>query len=770
MKSFVIVSPLSARTALLATSALFTLCAAPAIAQTASPAEPGATELQGATVTDSALDEAETLYVVTTARSATKTDTPLINVPQSVNVITVHSIQDRSANSIGEAIAYIPGVQTAQGENNRETLVFRGNSTTGDFFVDGIRDDVQTYRDLYNIQRLEVFKGPNAMIFGRGGIGGVVNRVTKQADWDRRIEGRLEGGSYDFWRGQIDVNQPLNDSVAVRLTGVYQDASTYRDDTKLDRWGINPTVSVKLGPDTKVMFGYEHFKDERTAERGVPAEPRINGITATDVIGPLKTRRGEVFGDPKNSPTWTNTDAVNFAIEHDFTDKISIRSRVRYADYDKFYQNVFPGEINKAALVNDATLNQAPGLPAGTYAPGTVVQISAYNNATRRKNLFNQTDFNAEFETGSIKHTLLIGAEFGRQTTDSVRLEGRFPNGAGPDVASIFAPVDDANIRRPDVKWIAIASSSNSYSVAKVAAGYIQDQIEFAPWLQAIVGIRYDHFNVKLHDRRSLAFRTTTSTSGAVTVSPERYDVTNNLWSPRAGLILKPVENASIYIAYSRTYQPRAGDQLGSLSLSNATLKPEKFDNYEIGAKWDVLPGLNVTAAIYELKRTNVIVPIDPNNAALGNELGGAQRTKGVELSVAGNITPNWSVMGAYAYQDGKFTKAISAAVPAGSRLANLPKQSASLWTRYDIPSIGLGAGIGVIHQGGRYASTDNLVRLPSFTRVDAALFYTITENLRAQVNVENLFDEKYFLNANSNQNISPGSPTAFKAAITASF
>lgn len=736
-------------------AALYAAAAMP-IALTAAavsaPAQAQTTGVGGLVVTTAR--EAETGYKISASRTATKTDTPLVNVPQAVSVVSVRNIEDRAVNSIGDAIAYVPGVQTAQGENNRETIVLRGNSTTGDFFVDGIRDDVQTYRDLYNIERLEVFKGPNAMIFGRGGIGGVVNRVTKQADWMSGRQVRVEGGSFDHLRLSGDVNQVVSDTAAVRLTGIYQNSGGFRANTHFRRWGLNPTASVKLSDQTTFMLGYEHFWDDRVAERGVPSQARINGVTATQVIGPLRTGRSTVYGDPTNSPTWTNTDAATAAVEHKFSDKVSIRSRLRYADYDKFYQNIFPGAVNAAASTNPA------GLPAGVYAPGTIVQISAYNNATRRKNLFSQTDLNVAADTGALHHTILAGAEFGRQTTDNLRAEGFFPTAAAPTgVQNIFATLAAPNIRTPNVQWRQIASSGNNYSVAKVAAGYVQDQIEFTPQIQAIVGLRYDHFNVKLTDRRSAAFR-----AGA----PDQYDVTNNLWSPRAGLIYKPVENASIYAAYSRTYQPRAGDQLTSLSLTTAAFDPEKFDSYEVGAKWDVRPDLALGVAVYELRRTNVIVPIDPNNAALGNELGGAQRTKGVEVSVAGRVTYNLSVQGAYAYQDGKFTRAISATVPAGAQLANLPRHSASLWARYDVGAFGV--GMGVISQGKRYASTDNLVALKGFTRVDAAVFYTINPKLEAQLNVENLFDTKYFANANSNTNLSPGSPTAFKAALTARF
>ena len=688
--------------------------------------------------------------------TATRTDTPLINVPQSVTVVTARNLQDRAANSIADAVAYVPGVQSSQGENNRDTLVLRGNTETGDFFVDGVRDDVQTFRDLYNIERLEILRGPNAMIFGRGGIGGVVNRVTKVADWTPRLAGRLEAGSYRFLRGTVDIDRPLSDSLALRLTGMWQNAGGFRDDTYYDRWGLSPTIAFRPDGATLVTAGYEHLRDDRTAERGIPSQPRLNGLPATAVVEPLATPRSTFFGDPEHSYTFTDTDAVTLAVAHDFSRRVSLRSRIRYADYHKFYQNIFPGAVSTTAQTNPA------GLPAGTYAAGTIVAISAYNNQQLRRNLFNQTDLNAELDTGPIKHRLLLGFELGRQVNDAFRNEGFFPtpaNAAG--VQAIFAPVAQPNIRRGDVIWRQIATSANNRGVVTVAGLYSQDQIEFAPWLQAIVGLRFDHFHIDFHDRRSAAFRT----SGGIT-SPEYYDITNNLWSPRIGLILKPAPSASLYAAYSRTFQPRAGDQLASINLANSVFAPERFDNYEIGGKWDVLPNLNLSAALYQLNRTNVIVP-DPNNPSL-SILAGGQRQRGLELEMVGNITPNWSVQGGYAYQDGKFTQRISATIAAGNRPANLPRHTASLWSRYELGRLGIGAGI--IHQSSRFAATDNLVRLPAYTRVDAALFYTISAHLRAQVNVENVFDAHYFVNADNDNNISPGSPTAVRAALSASF
>lgn len=732
------------RLALCAATSLLGLCSSPLMAQ-ADQEQPA--KLGSVTVTDTAINDSEavTSYKVTRNVSGMRTDTPLIDVPQTVNIVTVKQIEDQASNSIGDAIRYVPGVFSTQGEGNRETLVFRGNSTTGDFFIDGIRDDVQTYRDLYNIEQLQIFKGSNAMIFGRGGVGGILNRVTKVADWTPHRAFRLEGGSDEHKRAQFDLGTSLGEFAAVRVTGVYQDSKSYRDGVDYNRWGFNPTVTFRLSPDTTVTASYEHFQDDRVADRGV----------SSYLGAPLRTPRGQFFGDPDNSPTGTNTDAGTLSIEHKFSDTISIRNHTRYADYDKFYQNVFPGAVNTAVQTNPV------GLPAGVYAPGTIVQISAYNNAQQRRNLVNQTDLNATFATGAIEHTLLVGAELSRQKTENVRNEGFFPTTTSPlGVSSIFATLANPTIFRPDVLWRQSATSGDNRATTTVTAGYIQDQIKISPMFQIILGVRYEHITTKVTDRRTVSFP----------VGQRRdFRAVDNLWSPRAGLIFKPIESASIYASYSRTYLPRGGDQLASLNLTNEALDPEEYQNYEIGAKWDVVPTFNVSAAIFQLDRSNVLALSDPNNPASPTIPIGRQRTNGFELSAAGEVTDQLSIVGAYTYSDAEFRDSQSGTVVAGNSPAGIPKHSASLWTRFD-PIEKLGVAAGVIYQGKRFAATDNTVALPSFTRVDAALYYNLSENVSTQLNVENLFNKRYFLFANSNTNITPGSPTAFKVGLNAKF
>jgi len=691
--------------------------------------------------------------------SAMRTDTPLLDTPQSVSVVTARQIDDQAANSIGDAIRYTPGVFSAQGEGNRETLIFRGMTTTGDFFVDGVRDDVQTYRDLYNIERLEIFRGPNAMTFGRGGTGGIVNRVTRAAGWEPVRTLRLEAGMYDHFRGSVDLGGPVSDAAALRVTGVYQNSGSYRDGVDFERWGINPAASFRIGPQTMIQLGYEHFHDDRIADRGVPSRLRPAGFFGA--VAPLATRRGEFFGDPDHSPTFTDTDAANLYFSHDFGGGVTLRNRTRWARYDKFYQNIFPALLNDAAVTNSAAATPAPGLPIGTYAAGTIVQIQAYNNAMTRENLVNQTDLNARFSTGAIEHILLVGAEFGRQETSNVRFEGFFPvPGNANGVQTVFATVADPRIDRPDIVWRQIASSGDNEGRLDIAAFYVQDQIELSSQLEIVLGIRFEHLVTEVADRRTIGFP----------AGQQRdFRVVNDLWSPRAGLIFKPAQNASLYASFSRSYLPRGGDQLTSLNLANQSLDPERFTNFEIGAKWDVNPNLNVTAALYQLERENVIVLIDPDNPGAGTELGGGQRSRGLEISVAGNLTPELSLVGAYTYQEAEFTRAISASVRKGAEIPNAPRHSASLWGRYDITP-DLGVALGATWQGGRFAAQDNLVRLPGYARVDAALYYRIDENFDVQLNVENLLDEHYFVTAHSNANISPGSPISAKFAVNVRF
>jgi catecholate siderophore receptor len=287
--------------------------------------------------------------------------------------------------------------------------------------------------------------------------------------------------------------------------------------------------------------------------------------------------------------------------------------------------------------------------------------------------------------------------------------------------------------------------------VATTAAVYVQDQVQLSPQLQAIVGARYDTFHVDLLDHRTAA----------------EFRGDDGLVSPRAALVYKPIVPVSTYVSYTLAYLPRAGEQLASLSLSNQALEPESFRNYEVGAKWEINQQVSFTTAVYRLDHGNVVVrdPVDPTVSHLVD----AERTTGVELELSGQLTPAWTVQGGYAYQDGEITASLSSTVRAGARLPQVPRHSFSLWNKYDL-SARWAVGLGVTSQSDRFVATDNTVVLPAYSRTDAAVFFTVTDGIRAHVNLENVFDERYFWSAHNNNNIAPGSPRAVRVALTTRF
>ncbi len=652
-------------------------------------------------------------YAPPAIRSATKTLTPLSDVPQSVTVVTRDFMSDEAMKSIADVVQYAPGITAIQGENNRDQVVIRGNSSSADFFIDGMRDDVQYYRDLYNLERVEALKGPNAMIFGRGGGGGVINRVTKEAEFAPFREISLFGGSFAGKRFTTDFDQPLGAKAAFRFNGMYEDSDSFRNYVNLRRFGLNPTLTIKPGERTRIALGYEHLRDDRVADRGIPS---FQGRPAD---APVST----YFGNPDQSHAGARVNLGSALIEHE-QGRFDIRNRLLVGDYDRGYQNFVPGAVS---------------------ADKTQVAISAYNNATRRRNVINQTDVTYTLYTGGIRHTLLAGAEESIQPTDNFRNTGYFNDSA----TSILAPYSNPLIRTP-VTFRQSATDANNHVEARVAAGYVQDQIELSRYVQVIGGFRFDWFALQYHDNRS----------------GNELQRIDHLASPRAAMVLKPVAAVSIYGSYSVSYLPSAGDQFSSLTNVTQQLKPEQFTNYEAGVKWDLQRHLSLTAAAFRLDRTNTRAtdPSDPTRIVQT----GAQRTNGFELGWNGAITRAWSVAGGYAYQDAYVVSA-TASARAGAQVAQAPHHTFSLWNRCQIlPK--LGAGLGVLNRADMFAAIDNTVTLPGWTRVDAALYYWLTENVRLQANVENLFDRKYFVNADGNNNISPGTPRGIRVGLTARF
>jgi len=719
---------------LLGLAALAALGPAVAADDAAAPAAGSAAAESDAQSTIYVIGERTRGYGVERSSTATRTNTPLRDIPQSMTVIPSDLIRDQSMQSMTDVIRYVPGVGTSQGENNRDTVVLRGTTSTSDFYVNGVRDDVQYFRDLYNVEAVEVLKGPNAMIFGRGGGGGVINRVTKAADWMPLREVGLQAGSYGDARVTTDVGGAFSDSFAGRLTAMYEETDGYRNGYHLERYGVNPTASLKAGDETQVALGYELYHDERTADRGIPS---LNGR-------PYPTDPSTFFGDPTQSFAKADVDAFNAVVHHDFGDGLTLRNSTRYGDYDRMYQNFVPGAI--------------------AVGPGTVA-ITSYNNATRRKNLFNQTDLVWAKEIGAMTHTFLGGVEIGRQDSVNHRNTGFFAAGPNTNAArtTYNAALSAPTIQVPvDYRSNGTTDADNN-GITDIAAVYLQDQMEITKKVELVAGLRYDSFRVDFNDTR------------AAPTGIGNVKTSDGMLSPRVSLVLKPTEVLSAYASYSVAFTPRAGEQLASLTNFNKALDPEKYGNVEVGVKWDIRRDLAFTTAVYRQERTNVAVTDTSPGAPAGQlMLVDGQRVTGLEVGLSGRVTPKWSIAGGYAHQDGEVSSNQSATVRTGATLAQTPSNTFSLWNRYDFTPK-LGAGIGIINRDDMFAATEdvvtptNNVTLPGYTRVDAAVFFTLSGKLSAQLNVENLLDEAYYLNADNN-NITPGAPRAVRIGFNARF
>ncbi|MEA3039126.1 MAG: catecholate siderophore receptor [Sphingomonadales bacterium] len=664
-------------------------------------------------------------YTVRETSSATRTPTDLRNVPQAVSIVTSEQIDDQALRSIGDVLRYVPGAVISQGEGHRDQIVLRGNSSTADFFVDGLRDDVQYYRGLYNLERVEILKGPNAMIFGRGGGGGIVNRVTKRPGARAFARAGLSADSEGARYADADLNRPLGGGLSARLNAAYEALRNFRDVYDGRRIGVNPTLAW-AGDRTRIDFGYEYDEDRRVVDRGVPS---ARAGTLADPAPPLAGYRDAFFGVPGLNRTTFQAHVLKAEVEHRFSDALTLTARGLFGDYDKYYRN--------AMAQTPVTL--VGGVPK--------VGIEAYEDWTKRRNLIGQADLVWRVRTGPLRHVLLAGIEASGQATRVEHVNGFFDSG----VATVnggrrtFVPLAE-RIAVPPVAFRNGAGYRRVRSDADVIAFYVQDQVSIGDHVDLIAGLRRDRFDLDLTDL----------------AAGGRYRRTDSLWSPRLGLVVKPTGALSLYASYSRSFLPQSGDQFGSLDPTLAALEPERFENLELGLKWAVRPGLDLNAAVYRLDRTNTRAtdPDDPSRTVLT----GAQRSKGLEIGLTGQVLPNLRVSAGYAYTDAEISRT-TAAAPAGRKVALVPRHQASFWARYDVTSR-LGVGLGHYRQSKSFTSISNTVVLPAFTRVDAAAYFKLTRSLEAQLNVENLLGTHYFASAFNDNNIMPGAPTTVRATL----
>ena len=650
-------------------------------------------------------------YGVASTVSALKVATPLRDTPLSISVITSAFIKEHSMLSMTDALRFVPGVTMGQGEGHRDAPTFRGNASTADFFVDGMRDDAQYLRDLYNVERVEALGGANAMTFGRGGGGGVVNRVTKRAESGRVSDLRLEGGAYGHSRTSLDVGGALTNRFAARLNGLYQQSGSFRDLFVNTRIGLSPQFTLAVSPATIVRAGAEYFSDERTVDRGLPS------FQGRPSVAP----RSLFFGNPDSSYSELQVTSADVGVEHRLSDRALVRSRTRFTRYNKFYQNVYPG--------------------SAVDASGSTVNLAAYNSHSDRSNLLNQNELVIRLPSERFAQTILAGIEFGRQATDNLRQSGYF-NGTA---TSLVVPFDAPTVTTP-VAFRPSASDPDNFVLARTVSVYAQDQLELTRNLELVLGARLERFD--LHYRNNRA--------------PQSLERRDNMISPRAGLVFKPDDVVSLYASVGISHLPGAGDQFSSLTPTTQTLEPERFTNQEVGVKWSVLPELSFNAAAYRLMRTKTAAPsaLDPGVYVQT----GRQRTIGYELSVSGQVARGWDAVGSFVSQRATIVSRTTAA-PAGVTVPLVPRRTASLWSRVEVlPSLRL--GVGAVYQGATYAAIDNSVRLPAFWRLDAAAFLPVANSLTLQLNVENLLNRSYYATSHGNNNIMPGAPRTIRISL----
>jgi len=653
--------------------------------------------------------------------NALKSPTPIIDVPQSLSILTADEIRRQGFDSIGDLILYTPGVTNSQGEGHRDAVVFRGVRSTADFFIDGVRDDVQYYRPLYNLEQVEILRGPNALLFGRGGTGGILNRVTKKASIGETFTGyQASLDTFGGFGAQIDTNHAINDTAAFRLNAMYESLENHRDFYDGERIGINPTARFQVSPATRLDLSYEYVDHERFIDRGIP----------TGTFGePVEAFQDIVFGDPELNETGLEAHLFRALAQHQFSDSLKGRASAFYGDYDKIYSNFYASSYNQSMTP-------------------TIVGLDGYVDTTQRQNLILSGDLIGEFRFAGLGHTLVTGVEYIDTTNDNDRFN--------PVWSDSQDDVEFFTIQRPlDLRGgVGTAANGNPTTMAfsdlnddtaadvEVFSAYIQDEIEISPKLDIILGARFDSFDITVDDL-----------ANGVTRSRTDEEI-----SPRLGLVFKPQENVSLYASYSESFLPRSGEQFANINGDAARLDPDTFTNLEAGVKWDLPRGLSVTAALFEVQQESPVV-----SDADAERLDVIETSvNGFEAQLQGQVTGDWFISAGYSYLDGE---------QAGGELRprELPENMASLWNTYQLtPAFGL--GLGLTYQDESFINNSNTALLPAYTRVDAAAYYDVSERFRLQLNIENLTDELYFPNAHATHQATVGAPLNARLTLSGRF
>ncbi len=655
--------------------------------------------------------------------NSVKTPTPIIDVPQSLSIITADQITEQGITSIADIIDYTAGVNTSQGEGHRDSVVFRGVRSTADFYLDGNRDDVQYYRGLYNVEQIEILRGPNALLFGRGGTGGILNRVSKKAKTDQQFTGfKSTLNTFGGVGFELDHNFSSSDTSAFRINAMYESLENHRDFFDGERIGFNPTARFDLSADTTLDLSYEYADHQRFIDRGIPTG---------DDGRPVEDFEEIVFGDSEVNLSGLKAHLFRAALQHDFSDTTKGNVSVFYGDYNKFYQNFYASNYDQAT---------------------NIVELDGYFDETDRQNLVLSGNLVSEFETGHIEHTVIIGAEYIDTSSDQFRLNSVFDTTI--DDREFFNATRPLNLSGRS--GVNASGQATAYTFSdlnddtrvniSVSSLYFQDQIQLSDQFDVLIGARFDSFDIDVLNAKA----------------NETRDRKDDQISPRFGLIYKPQENISIYASYSESFLPRSGEQFANINGSNDQLDPDTFNNSELGIKWDFNQGLSFTAALFENQQSSPqVADNDPATLdVIDSEI------SGFEVQLNGQITDSWSAIASYTNLEGE---QVSRNGPSGLSPRELPESMFSVWNKFQVSS-GFGLGLGVTYQDESFINNSNSAVLPSYTRVDASAYYDVSDKLRAQVNIENLTDELYFPNAHSTHQVTVAAPLNAMFTLTGKF
>lgn len=659
--------------------------------------------------------------------TAFRTGTPLLDIPQSLSLFSEERIEDQGFARLSDIVEYTPGLINSQGEGHRDSIVFRGIRSTADFYLDGLRDDVEYYRPFYNIEKIEILRGASALYFGRGGTGGIVNRVSKKPIIDDT--GASDFRDYEFsmdsfgaYQGQLDINQSLDENSALRLNTFYEYLNNHRDFYDGERFGVNPTYSVNLTPETKLDLSYEFADHEQFIDRGIPSAFGRPAVSLSDVV----------FADSELNETTFQGNTLRSTLSHEFSDKVKGRLTAFYGDYDKVYQNYFPT----------------------AYDPLTdTLTVQGYIDSTLRQNAIFSGDLIVEFDTFDVEHKVFVGGEYTHTSSDQDRFNAVFSPGSGPSNrngtfgGSNFRLADGSGLNQAAALVTSGFTNLNDDTRVTIdtASVYFQDEIAVTDQLDFVIGGRYDTFDIFVVD----------AAPGGVNRSRRDEE-----FSPRYGMVFKPIEDISVYGAYSESFLPRSGEQFSDLGGGRDALDPNTYTNMEAGVNWAVSDGLSLRTAIFENAESS------PTVAGPGALVVVDSETTGYEFELTGTVTENWFLSTGYTYLNGEI---VNVGGPTGQRPRELPKNSFSVWNKFQLTDR-FGLGLGLVYQDDSFAEVNNLVTLPAYTRVDAAAYYQLSEKTRLQVNIENLFDTEYFPYAHTNHNITVGSPINATFSVKSSF